>query len=143
MARIRTTGRPMSDSEAESAGENRNISSDEDLVDTSPTHMDVEAEGASKESEDDQLVEDDWGVEDEEAELEDIDDEDGNDIICPKKPSHLVFGNSSIKESDFKYYKEMNFIKDVSHCRCPGDEDTPTPASNEVVLFERFFTAGL
>ncbi|WVZ93005.1 hypothetical protein U9M48_039028 [Paspalum notatum var. saurae] len=98
------------------------MSGEEDLVDTSLIHMDAEAEAASKESEDDQLMDDDRGAENEEAELEDADDEDGKDIICAKKPSHLVFGNSNIKESDFKYYKEMNFIRDISCCRRPAHE---------------------
>jgi len=130
------TGHLKSDSEAESAGETRNIASGDDPSSTSPAPMDVRAKDISKESEDKELAED------KEGEMEDVDDDDDNNIICPKKPSHLVFGKSIIKEDYFKYYKEMNFIKDVERCRRPTDDETPMPAPNGIVLFECFFTGG-
>jgi hypothetical protein len=67
--------------------------------------------------------------------------EDSEDRPC--RPSHAVFGKSTIKQSHLDNIRGRYF-RDVSIVRADnGDKTTPTPEENEVVIFRSFFKAGL
>jgi hypothetical protein len=61
----------------------------------------------------------------------------------PWRPSHGVFGKSSIKQSHLDNMRGRYF-RDMSTVRANDRERTvPTPEENEVVIFRSFFKAGL
>jgi hypothetical protein len=61
----------------------------------------------------------------------------------PWRPSHSVFGKSSIKQSRLDNMRGRYF-RDMSTVRADDVERTvPTPEDNEVVIFRSFFKAGL
>lgn len=80
---------------------------------------------------------------DSEAEA-DSDEEDPN-ILCPRKPSHVEFGKSTIKAKDLDVLKMLEYIgqKDDGAIRFTGDEIIHEPNDNEVVVFMSFFRVGL
>jgi hypothetical protein len=61
----------------------------------------------------------------------------------PWRPSHAVFGKSSIKQSHLdnmrgRYFQDMSTVRADD-----GERTVPTPEANEVVIFRSFFKAGL
>jgi hypothetical protein len=61
----------------------------------------------------------------------------------PWRPSHAVFGKSSIKENHLVNMRGRYF-RDLSVVRADEEEKTcPTPEENEVVVFRSFLKAGL
>jgi hypothetical protein len=61
----------------------------------------------------------------------------------PWRPSHAVFGKSTIKQSHLDNMRGRYF-RDRSTVRADdGDRIVPTPEENEVVIFRSFFKAGL
>ena len=61
----------------------------------------------------------------------------------PWRPSHTVFGKSSIKQSHLdnmrgRYFRDMSTVRADD-----GERIVPTPEENEVVIFRSFFKAGL
>jgi hypothetical protein len=61
----------------------------------------------------------------------------------PWRPSHTVFGKSSIKQSHLdnmrgRYFRNMSVVRADD-----GVRTVPTPEENEVVIFRSFFKAGL
>jgi hypothetical protein len=53
----------------------------------------------------------------------------------PSRPSHSVFGKSSIKQSHL-YNMRGRYFRDISVVRADdGDRTVPTPEENEVVIF--------
>jgi hypothetical protein len=81
---------------------------------------------------------------------EDTDDSDSYDVESgdkdsedrPWRPSHTVFGKSTIKQSHLdnmrgRYFRDMCIVRDG------GDNTAPAPEENEVVIFRSFFKAGL
>jgi hypothetical protein len=82
---------------------------------------------------------------------EDTDDSDSYDVESggedsedrPWRPSHSVFGKSTIKQSHLnnmrgRYFRDMSIVRADD-----GERTVPTPEENEVVIFRRFFKAGL
>jgi hypothetical protein len=67
-------------------------------------------------------------------------DEDSEDR--PWRPSHSIFGKSTIKQSHLENMRGRYF-RDMSIVRAGGDNNVPTPEENEVVIFRSFFKAGL
>jgi hypothetical protein len=67
-------------------------------------------------------------------------DEDSEDR--PWRPSHAVFGKSTIKQSDLEKMRGRYF-RDMSIVRAGGDNNVPAPEENEVVIYRSFFKAGL
>jgi hypothetical protein len=67
-------------------------------------------------------------------------DEDSEDR--PWRPSHSIFGKSTIKQSHLENMRGRYF-QDMSIVRVGGDNNIPTPEENEVVIFRTFFKAGL
>jgi hypothetical protein len=61
----------------------------------------------------------------------------------PWRPSHTVFGKSSIKQSHLdtmrgRYFRDMSIVRADD-----GEKTVPTPEENEVVIFRSFLKAGL
>jgi hypothetical protein len=61
----------------------------------------------------------------------------------PWRPSHAVFGKSTIKQSHLdnmrgRYFRDMSIVRADD-----GERTVPTPEENEVVIFRSFFKAGL
>jgi hypothetical protein len=67
--------------------------------------------------------------------------EDSEDL--PWRPSHAVFGKSSIKQSHLvnmrgRYFRDLSIVRADE-----GGKTCPTPEENEVVIFRSFLKAGL
>jgi hypothetical protein len=60
----------------------------------------------------------------------------------PWRPSHSIFGKSTIKQSHLENMRGRYFW-DMSIVRAGGDNNVPTPKENEVVIYRSFFKAGL
>jgi hypothetical protein len=61
----------------------------------------------------------------------------------PLRPSHAVFGKSSIKQSHLvnmrgRYFRDLSIVRADK-----GEKTCPTPKENEVVIFRSFLKAGL
>jgi hypothetical protein len=67
-------------------------------------------------------------------------DEDSEDL--PWRPSHTIFGKSTIKQSHIDAMRGRYF-RDMSIVRVGGDNTTPAPEENEVVIYRSFLKAGL
>jgi hypothetical protein len=67
-------------------------------------------------------------------------DEDSEDR--PWRPSHSIFGKSTIKQSHLENMSGRYF-RDLSIVRAGGDNNVPAPEENEVVIYRSFFKAGL
>jgi hypothetical protein len=81
---------------------------------------------------------------------EDSDDSDNYDVESgdedsedrPWRPSHTIFGKSTIKQSQIDAMKGRYF-HDMSIMRVGGDSTAPAPEENEVVVYRSFMKAGL
>jgi hypothetical protein len=60
----------------------------------------------------------------------------------PWRPSHTIFGKSTIKQSHIDAMRGRYFC-DMSIIRVGGDNTTPAPEENEVVIYRSFFKVGL
>jgi hypothetical protein len=60
----------------------------------------------------------------------------------PWRPSHSIFGKSTIKQSHLDNMRGRYF-RDMSIVRVGGDNNVPAPEENEVVIYRSFFKAGL
>jgi hypothetical protein len=81
----------------------------------------------------------------------DTDDSDSYDVESggedsedrPWRPSHTVFGKSTIRQSHLDNMRGRYF-RDISIMRADnGDRTAPAPEENEVVIYRSFFKAGL
>jgi hypothetical protein len=68
------------------------------------------------------------------------DNEDAEDR--PWRPSHVVFGKSSVEQGQIEAMKGKYF-QDTSIVRDGGENTIPLPQANEVVVFKSFKKAGL
>jgi hypothetical protein len=130
MARVRSTARVTRDGEEAEAAETAPISevmkwsglvvpedvSDEGVPTAEAEHVGAE-EGESK---------DDYSV-------------------VPSKPSHLEFGRSTVTEDDMPKLTKLGYFSEAKEelIRFGGEEITPKPEKDEVVVFKSFFKAGL
>jgi hypothetical protein len=81
---------------------------------------------------------------------EDSDDSDSYDVESgdedsedwPWRPSHAVFGKSTITQSHIDTMRGRYF-HDMSIVRVGGDNIVPAPEENEVVVYPSFLKAGL
>jgi hypothetical protein len=134
MARVRSTARITRDGEEVEAAETAPIS--EVMMQSGL----VVTEGASEE-----------GAPAAEAEQTDI--EEGNadeeeidyNTVMPSKPSHLNFGKSTVSEADMPMMLKLGYFGEAKKklIRFGGEETTPKPENDEVVVFRSFFKAGL
>ena len=60
----------------------------------------------------------------------------------PWRPSHVVFGKSTIKQWQIEVMKGKYF-HDISIVRAGGESTIPLPEADEVVVFKSFMKAGL
>ena len=60
----------------------------------------------------------------------------------PWRPSHVVFGKSTIKQGKIEAMKGKYF-HDISIVRAGGENTIPLPETDEVVVFKSFMKAGL
>jgi hypothetical protein len=60
----------------------------------------------------------------------------------PWRPSHSIFGKSTIKQSHLENMRGRYF-RDMSIVRAGGDNNVPAPEENEVLIYRSFFKAGL
>jgi hypothetical protein len=81
---------------------------------------------------------------------EDSDDSDSYDVESgdedsedrPWRPSHTIFGKSTIKRSHIDAMRGRYFY-DMSIDRVGGDSTAPAPEENKVVIYRSFLKAGL
>jgi hypothetical protein len=60
----------------------------------------------------------------------------------PWRPSHTIFGKSTIKQSHLDNMRGRYF-RDMSIVRVGGDNNVPAPEENGVVIYRSFFKVGL
>ena len=80
----------------------------------------------------------------EQANVEETESEDDYGA-APTKPSHLDFGKSTISEGDMPKMMNLGYFSEAKKelVRFGGEETTPKPGKDEVVVFKSFFKAGL
>jgi hypothetical protein len=80
----------------------------------------------------------------EQADAEEVESEDDYSTV-PTKPSHLEFGKSTIFEGDMPKLMNLGYFSEAKkELVCFGGEEiTPKPGKDEVVVFKSFFKAGL
>jgi hypothetical protein len=86
-----------------------------------------------------------------EAEQTDIEEENADEkeedysILIPSKPSHLDFEKSTVSEADVPMMMKLGYFGEAEKnlIRFAGEETTPTPKDDKVVVFKSFFRAGL
>ena len=79
------------------------------------------------------------------ADVEEVGSEDEFSCGVPTKPSHLDFEKSTISEADLPKMVKLGYFSEAKKelVRFGGEETTPKPEKNEVVVFKSFFKAGL
>jgi hypothetical protein len=84
------------------------------------------------------------GLSEDSDDSENFDVESGNEDAedRPWRPSHVIFGKSSIKQSQIDFMKGRYFW-DMSIVRAGGDSATPAAKEDEVVVYRSFMKAGL
>jgi hypothetical protein len=65
--------------------------------------------------------------------------------VMPSKPSHLDFGKSTISEADMPMMIKLGYFEEAQKrlIRFGGEETTPKPENDEVVVLRSFFKVGL
>jgi hypothetical protein len=81
----------------------------------------------------------------EQVEVEETDSEDDYSSAVPSKPSHLDFGKSKVFEGDLPKMLKLGYFNEEKKelIRFGGEETTPKPGKDEIVVFKSFFKAGL
>jgi hypothetical protein len=89
-------------------------------------------------------LEDAPAVEAEQADVEETDSEDDYNSEVPSKPSHLDFIKSTISKGDLPKMMKLGYFSEAKKelIRFGGEETTPKPEKDEVVVFKSFFKAG-
>jgi hypothetical protein len=134
MARVRSTARVTRDGEEAEVAETTPIS---EVMRQSGL---VVIEGASDEGAPAAKTEQ-ADIEEGDADEEEID----YNTVMPSKPSHLDFGKSTISEADMPMMIKLGYFGKAEKrlIRFGGEETTPKPENDEVVVFKSFFKAGL
>jgi hypothetical protein len=86
-----------------------------------------------------------------EAEQADIEEENADEeeedysILIPSKPSHLDFEKSTVSKANVPMMMKLGYFGEAERklIRFAGEETTPVPKDDEVVVFKSFFRAGL
>jgi hypothetical protein len=85
-------------------------------------------------------------VEQADIEEENADEEEEDfSILIPSKPNHLDFEKSTVSEADVPMMMKLGYFGEAEKklIHFVGEETTPTPKDDEVVVFKSFFRAGL
>jgi hypothetical protein len=61
----------------------------------------------------------------------------------PWKPSYIEIGRSTLKERDLQTMKRLGYFSNAINVRLPGEETTPKPRKDKVVVYRSFFKVGL
>jgi hypothetical protein len=79
------------------------------------------------------------------ADVEEVGSEEEFSCGVPTKPSHLDFGKFTTSEADLPKMVKLGYFSEAKKelVRFGGEETTPKPEKNEVVVFKSFFKAGL
>jgi hypothetical protein len=74
-----------------------------------------------------------------------VEEEEDYSILIPSKPSHLDFDKSTVSEADMPMMIKLGCFGETEKklIRFVGEETTPMPKDDEVVVFISFFRAGL
>jgi hypothetical protein len=90
------------------------------------------------------VSEDAPAAEAEQVDAEETESEDDYSAV-PSKPSHLEFGKSTVTEGDLTKLMKLGYFSEVKKelVHFGREEITPKPEKDEVVVFKRFFKAGL
>jgi hypothetical protein len=125
MARVRSTARVTWDREEAEAAE------------TAPISEVMKRSGLV-------VSEDAPATEAEQVDAEEVEPEDDYSVV-PSKPSHLEFERSTITEGDMPKLMKLGYFSEAKKelVRFGGEEITPKPEKDEVVVFKSFFKAGL
>jgi hypothetical protein len=130
MARVHSTARVTRDGEEAEAAETAPIS---EVMKRSGLVVpeDVSDEGAP-------------ATEAEQVGAEECESEDDYSAL-PSKPNHLEFGRSTVTEDDMPKLMKLGYFSEAKKklIRFGGEEITPKPEKDEVVVFKSFFKAGL
>jgi hypothetical protein len=88
------------------------------------------------------VLEDAPAAETEQADVEETESEDDYSAV-PSKPSHLEFGKSTITGGDMSKLMKLGYFSEAKKelVRFGGEEITPKPEKDEVVVFKSFFKA--
>jgi hypothetical protein len=81
-----------------------------------------------------------------EVEEENADEEEEDySILIPSKPSHMDFERSTMSEADMPMMVKLGYFGEAKKelIRFTGEETTPRPKDDEVVVLKSFFRAGL
>jgi hypothetical protein len=81
----------------------------------------------------------------EEGNIEETAYDDDYHIVVPSKPSHLDFGKSTVSKADFSKMVKSGYFSENEKklLRFGGEETTPKPEKDEIVIFKSFLKAGL
>jgi hypothetical protein len=84
------------------------------------------------------------GLSEDSSDSDSFDVESGNEDVedRPWRPSHVVFGKSTIKQGQIKAMKGKYFHY-VSIVRAGGESTVPLPEADEVLVFKIFMKVGL
>jgi hypothetical protein len=84
------------------------------------------------------------GISEDSRDSESFDAESGNEDAedQPWRPSHVIFGKSTIKQGQIDAMRGRYFC-DISIVRAGGENFVPLPEANEVVVYRSFMKAGL
>jgi hypothetical protein len=134
MARVRSTARVTSDGEEAETTETAPIF--EVMKQSGMVVIEVAAEEGAPAAEAENA--------DIEEDVVDEEEEDYNTLM-PAKPNHLDFGKSTVSEADMPMMIKLGYFGEAEKklIRFGGEETTPTPEKDEVVVFRSFFRAGL
>jgi hypothetical protein len=125
MARVRSTARVTRDGEETEGAE------------TAPISKVMKRSGLV-------VSEDAPAIEAEQADAEEVESEDDYSAV-PTKPNHLEFGKSTIFEGDMPKMMNLGYFSEAKKelVHFDGEEITPKPGKDEVVVFKSFFKVGL
>jgi hypothetical protein len=84
------------------------------------------------------------GISEGSSDSESSDAESGNEDAKdrPWRPSHVVFGKSTIKQGQIDAMRGRYF-RDISIVRAGGENNVPLPKAGEVLVYRSFMKAGL
>jgi hypothetical protein len=84
------------------------------------------------------------GISEDSSDSEDFDAESENEGTedRPWRPSHVVFGKSTMKQGQI-YAMRGRYFHDISIVRVGGENNIPLPETDEVVVYRSFMKAGL
>ena len=80
----------------------------------------------------------------EEGNIEEADSDDDYHIAMPSKPSHFDFGKSTVSKADFSKMVKSGYFgeNEKKLLRFGGEETTPKPEKDEIVIFKSFMKLG-